>query len=235
MSGTGSDHELLTTKQKSLSLPQSIKVYYWDFPFWRAEVLRAGLFLQGIPFENVTDNEKIDVLKSKGLIPFGALPVLEIDGKILSQTQACATYIGKLGNLYPSNDDILAQANCDEIINGCTDVTNTIASTFRIPKDDVKEAREKLVDPETGRLMKHLKGLNSIVCQDGSEYACGKACGLTVADLAVWRLVAWFNGGNLDHINPDLVISFANLKAISENVAKNEKIQEYQKLYYPEA
>ena len=104
-------------------LPKSLKVYYWKFPFWRAEVLRAGLYLQDIPFEDVTDKERLDVMKQR--CPFGAFPVLEINGKLLSQTQACATYVGKLGNMYPSNEDILDQANCDEIINGCTDITDT--------------------------------------------------------------------------------------------------------------
>lgn len=219
------------TKKKKMTVPKSIKVYYWNFPFWRAEVLRAGLYLQDIAFENVTDKEKMNELKAKGLNPFGAFPVMEIDGKILSQTQACAAYVGKLGNMYPTNNDPLAQAKCDEIINGLTDITNTVSATFRI--DNAKEAREKLVDPENGRLYMHLKGLNSVVCQDGSEYACGKDHGLTVADLAVWTLVAWFNGGKLDHIPVDLVMSFSNLKNIYENVQKNEKIQAYQTEFYP--
>jgi glutathione S-transferase len=228
---TSSDDE--SSNKVSSSLPKSIKVYYWEFPFWRAEVLRAALFLQGIPFENVTDRDKINDLKSKGLVPFGAFPVLEIDGKILSQSQACAAYVGKLGNMYPTNDNLFAQANCDEIINGCTDVTSTIGTSFRTPKDQVQECREMLMDPESGRLYKHLKGLNSVVCQDDSEYACGKEHGLTIADLAVWRLVAWFSSGKLDYVPADFVMSFANLKAIYENVEGNAKIQEYQKQYYP--
>ena len=221
-------------KKMKLSTPD-IKIYYPNFPFWRGEVLRAGLYLQDIPFENVTDREKIAALKEKGLNPFGALPVMEIDGQILSQTQACATYVGKLGEgkkLYPSNDDILAQANCDEIINGCTDVTTTTSATFRI--EDKKTAREELIDPSTGRLYKHMKGLNAVVCKDGSEFACGSKHGMTVADLAVWKLVNWFAGGSLDHIPTNFVMSFPNLKKIYENVEKNEKIQAYKKEYYPE-
>lgn len=233
---SSNDDQQPEAKRVKKTIP-SIKVYYWNFPFWRAEVLRAGLFLQGIPFDNVTDRGMLDELKKAGKVPFGAFPVLEIDNnKILSQTQACATFVGKLGSMYPSNDDTLAQANCDEIINGCTDVTNTISATFRMSdKDEVKEAREKLMDPKGGRLYMHLNGLNSIVCQDGSDYACGQDHGLTVADLAVWKLVNWFSVGKLDHVPRDFVLSsFSNLKKIYENVERNEKIQEYQKKYYPE-
>eukprot|EP00980_Cylindrotheca_fusiformis_P012444 scaffold3054_cov129-Cylindrotheca_fusiformis.AAC.8 len=229
MSSNESLNRIVISKMK---LPTSIKVYYFNFPFWRAEVLRAGLYLQDLPFENITDKEELADFKAEGLAPFGAFPVMEVDGEILSQTQACAVYVGKLGDMYPSNEDIFAQAKCDEIINGCTDVTETIATSFRA--ENLKEAREKLIDPDGGRLHMHMKGLNSIMCKDGSEFACGKDHGLTVADLAVWRLVDWFTWGKLDHIPVDFVMSFPNLKKVYNNVEDNEKIQEYRKEYYPE-
>ena len=122
----------------------------------------------------------MDELKAQKKCPFGSYLVMEIDGKLLSQTQACAAYVGKLDNMYPSNDDPFAQANCDEIINGCTDVTGTILTTMQGFSGDKKEAREKLIDPESGRLYMHLNGLNSVTCKDGSEFACGKDSGLTV-------------------------------------------------------
>ncbi|CAJ1952212.1 unnamed protein product [Cylindrotheca closterium] len=213
--------------------PTSIKVYYWNMAFWRADALRAALYLQGIPFDNVTDKTEMDELKAQKKVPFGAFPVMEIDGKILSQTQACATFVGKLGDMYPSNDDPFAQANCDEIINGCTDVTDTVSSTFRA--EDKKSAREKLMDPKDGRLYMHLNGLNSVVCKDGSEFACGKDSELTVADLCVWRLYNWFYNGTIDHIPIDWIgTSFPNLKTIYDNVESNEKIQAFKKEYYPD-
>eukprot|EP00980_Cylindrotheca_fusiformis_P012441 scaffold3054_cov129-Cylindrotheca_fusiformis.AAC.5 len=215
-----------------MKLPTSIKVYYINFPYWRGEVLRAGLYLQDIPFENVTDMETLNDLKANGLAPFGTLPVMEVDGKILSQTQAYAVYVGKLGDMYPSNEDVFAQAKCDEIINGCTDVTETIGATLGV--ENPKEAREKLIDPNGGRLYMHMKGLNSILCKDGSEFACGKDHGLTVADLAVWRLIDSFTWRKLDHVPLDFIMSFPNLKKVYSNVEKNEKIQAYLKEYYPE-
>jgi len=210
-----------------------IKVYYWNFPFWRAEILRAGLYLQDIEFENVHEKEKIQELRDQKRVPFGALPVMEIDGKILSQTQAMATYVGKLGTMYPPNSDILAQANCDEIINGCTDVTSTISATMygKTPSDQVEEARKNLIK-EDGRMTLHLNGLNSIVCQDGGKFACGKDYGLTVADLAVWRLMGWLTGNIIDHIPSDIISSYPRLKSIYENVEANEKIVAYKEEFW---
>lgn len=228
---TSSNEEPAAKKQKLI--PTDIKIYYWNMAFWRADTLRSALYLQGIPFENVTSKDKMDGLKAQKKVPFGAFPVMEIDGKILSQTQACASFVGKLGDMYPSNDNPFAQANCDEIINGCTDVTDTISGTFHV--EDKKASREKHMDPESGRLYMRLNGLNSVVCKDGSEFACGKDCGLTVADLAVWRLYYWFSNGSLDHIPKEWIgSSFPNLKKIYDNVESNEKIQAFKNEYYPD-
>lgn len=224
----------------------NIKLYYFNFRTWRAEALRAGLFLQNIPFEDIRTREQLEEIKPRS--PFGAFPIMEIDGTILSQTQALCTYVGKLGSvydyssieasrdeayprLYPVDDDIFAQAKCDEIINGCTEVTTTIASTMRLPKDEVEAKRKALIQPDGGRLYMHCSGLESIVCAGAPGVACGKS--LTVADLCIWRLVAWMSGGILDHIPSDFVsANFPNLQAIYEACEANEKIAEYVKQYY---
>eukprot|EP00536_Pseudo-nitzschia_multiseries_P018987 jgi/Psemu1/316544/fgenesh1_kg.3537_\ len=222
------------------------KVYYYNFKAWRGEVVRAGLFLQKIPFENITDKEQLQAMKPKA--PFGAFPVLELpDGQILSQTQAIAAYVGKLGSvfpyeatatppyysrLYPADDDYLGQARCDEIINGCTDVTITIGSTlFLANPEEVKTKRLAMMDPSTGRLYKYLSGLESLLCKENDTFACGAS--LTVADLCVWKLVAWLSGGILDHIPTDFLSSnFSKLQAVYTAVQENEHVIEYMKQYY---
>lgn len=204
------------------------------------------MFLQNIPFEDIRAKEQLNEIKPRS--PFGAFPIMEIDGEILSQSPAMATYVGKLGSvfdyssvdaspdeayprLYPTDDDIFVQAKCDEIINGCGDVTNTIASTFGLPKDEVEAKRTAIIQPDGGRLHMHCSGLNSITCNQDPGFACGKS--LTVADLCIWRLVVWLSGGNLDHIPKDFVSSnFPNLQAIYDACEKNEKICEYVKQYH---
>jgi glutathione S-transferase len=224
-----------------------LKVFYYNFKFWRAEAVRAGLFLQNIPFEDIRDKEEMAAVKPRA--PFGAFPIIEVDGQILSQTQAIVTYVGKLGSvfdfssvegasadpsyprLYPADDNYFLQAKCDEIINGCTEVTGTITSSFGLPKDEVEPKRKALIAPDGGRLYKHCSGLNSICCNESPGLACGKT--MTVADLCVWKLVNWLSGGILDHIPADFVSSnFPNLQAIFENCESNEKIKEYVKLYH---
>jgi len=219
-----------------------IKVYYWDFNFWRAEVIRCGLFLQNIPFEDIRDRDKIAEAKPKA--PLGAFPIVDIDGTILSQTQAIASYIGKLGTvfdyeaagvnkteafyprMYPADDDYMGQFKCDEIINVCTDVTGTVGSTFGLPADQQEAKRKELIAPGSGRLHKHCAGLDSILCAGSPGIACGTT--LTVADICVWRLVNWLSAGILDHIPKDFVSSnFPNLQAVYEACESNKGITEY--------
>ena len=47
------------------------------------------------------------------------MPVLDADGKILSQTSAMAVYAAKLAGMHP--EDAWDAAKVDECISGCTD------------------------------------------------------------------------------------------------------------------
>mmetsp|Transcript_3057 Transcript_3057/g.8300 ORF Transcript_3057/g.8300 Transcript_3057/m.8300 type:complete len:227 (-) Transcript_3057:61-741(-) len=224
-----------------------IKVYYYDFKFWRAEVIRCGLFLQNIPFEDIRDKEKLKEVTPKS--PFRAFPIVDIDGTIVSQSQAIASYIGKLGSvfdyeaaglnkadapyprMYPADGDYMGMAKCDEIINGVTDVSSTVGSTFGLPKDEVEPKRTALIQKDGGRLYMHCSGLDSLLCAGAPGVACGKT--LTVADLCVWMLVSWLNKGVLDHIPTDFVSSnFPNLQAVYDACEENESIAEYVKQYH---
>ena len=111
----------------------NIKLYYFNIPFWRAEVSRLALFIGAIPFEDIRLKEKsYDEFKSTGklpngkLPPFRQLPVLEVDGKIIAQTGAIARYCGKLTGLYPSNNDIDA-ARIDQIIEAAQDINYIVS------------------------------------------------------------------------------------------------------------
>lgn len=203
--------------------PSSIKLYYGDIYFWRAECVRLGLFLGDVPFEDVRDR-KLDDLKAAGKLAFGAVPVLEVDGKMLSQTQAIAVYAARLSGIHP--EDPWLAAKVDECLGGCTDVTATIGSTFRLPNKDKVAAREALIE-EGGRLRMHLGGLDKLCVENGN---CGHAVGesITVADLAIWRLVGWLSSGALDGIPKDFVReTFPALSKLVSNVDSNPKVQEW--------
>lgn len=85
----------------------SIKITY--FPIEGvAEKVRLTLALLDVPFEDVrTPFDEFAVMKEKGLLPAGQLPIMEIDGKVYTQSAAMARWAASLdpfGKLYPRDD-----------------------------------------------------------------------------------------------------------------------------------
>jgi len=204
-----------------------IKHYYFDFPFWRAEVSRLSLILGNVPFEDVRI-KSLDEFKASGKAPFGQAPVLEVDGKLIAQTGAIARYCGKQGGFYPRDDDFAA-AKIDEIIDTATDITNALGKTFRMEEEEKKAARVVLT---TETLPKYFAALEKMMTENGSTgFYVGKS--MTIADLAMWRLLGWVSGGALDGIPKDLVESYPQLNSNMVATGSIEKVKSYMTEKYP--
>ena len=204
-----------------------IKIYYSHLPFWRAEVLRVSLFIKDIPFEDVrvSREEFIHMIKTGFLpngkrSPFHQLPVMEVDGEIIGQTGAIARYCGKISNLYA--DDMLKAAKIDQIIDAATDITNVVSPTIR-EKDEVKkiEDRKILVNKLLPRWFRYLENLLS---EDDSIWFVEK---MTIADIAMWRLLGWLKSGIIDGIPTSIIDDFPKLKNIHHQVHTHPKVQEW--------
>ena len=204
-----------------------IKIYYSHTPFWRAEVLRVSLFIKDIPFEDtrVSREEFVHLIKTGFLpngkiAPFHQLPVIEVDGKIIGQTGAIARYCGKVSNLY--SDDIFLAAKIDQIIDAATDITNLVSPTIR-EKDQIKkmEDRKVLVNKLLPRWFRYLEHLLS---EDNSTWFVEK---MTIADIAIWRLLGWLTSGIIDGIPTSIVDDFPKLKNIHHQVHTHPKVQEW--------
>ena len=204
-----------------------IKIYYSHLPFWRAEVLRVSLFIKDIPFEDVriSREEFIHMIKTGYLpngkrSPFHQLPVMEVDGEIIGQTGAIARYCGKISNLYA--DDMLKAAKIDQIIDAATDITNVVSPTIR-EKDEVKkiEDRKILVNKLLPRWFRYLENL---LLEDDSIWFVEK---MTIADIAMWRLLGWLTSGIIDGIPTSIIDDFPKLKNIHHQVHTHPKVQEW--------
>lgn len=174
-----------------------LKLTYFDFDGGRGEAIRLALTLAQVPFED-------DRLGREGFaavreqLPYGALPVLYVDGKPLAQSNAIARYVGKLTDLYPA--DPWDAALCDEVLDTVEEVTTLIGVTMPLAEDLKKERRQYLVSNVLPSL---LKGLQARLTQSDGEYFSGGR--MSVADLKVSDLVGWLCSGHLDHIPTDFV------------------------------
>ena len=206
-----------------------LKIYYSHTPFWRAEVLRISLYIGKIPFDDVriSKEEFREVILTGKLrngmqVPFHQLPVLEIDGKIIGQTGSIARFCGKLSNLYPV-DNLLA-AKVDQIIDSATDITNLISPTVREKNETIKiEMRDNLANKLLPRWFDYLEKIlqnekNSIWFVDNN---------ISIADIAIWRLLGWLKSGMLDGIPTNICDAYTKLNNVHAEVHKHPKIQEW--------
>ena len=180
-----------------------LKLTYFDFDGGRGEPARLALHIGGIAFEDHRIAGK-DWPAFRDKTPFLAIPCLEVDGKVVSQSNSINRYVGKLAGLYPKDD--WQALLCDEIMDAAEDIGTRIAHTIDMPADAKKAAREELA---AGRITRYLEQFQARLRAAGGEYfADGR---LTVADLKVFMWIRWLRSGALDHIPKDLVDRVAPL------------------------
>ena len=203
-----------------------ISLIYFDFPFWRAEIARLSLFIGNIEFEDVRiTSDEFQRVKSDGQldngikIPFNQLPCLVVDKVSIAQTAGIARFCGKLSNLYPQNNNLEA-AIIDQYIDIATDLTVLVSSTK-------VEDRKNLV---IGELSRKLSILNKSIELSNNYWVINN---ISIADIALWRLMGWLTSGSLDGIPLDLLKEHENISKICLLVDKHPKVNEWIKKTYP--
>ncbi|MDH5618532.1 MAG: glutathione S-transferase family protein [Gammaproteobacteria bacterium] len=195
------------------------KLTYFDMDGGRAEPVRIAFHAAGIDFEDVRISFP-EFMEMRESARFNCVPVLSIDGVDVTQSNAMCRFIGKKANLYPEDD---RQAlYCDEAMGAVEDLLHQIVHTFGLEGEELKAAREKLVD---GWIPVFLKGFGELLDRGGDYFADNR---LTVADLKVAGITGWFRSGQLDHVPTDLVDRVApQLVAHEKRVAADPVVTAY--------
>ena len=207
-----------------------IKLYYFKIPFWRAEVTRLALFIGNIPFKDYrVEGKEIDNLKETGLLPnnqiapFKQLPVLDVDGKIIAQTGAIARFCGKLSGLYPKNNDLEA-AQIDQIIEAAQDINYLVTLSGRDKEKKRLALARKIL--ATKHLPKWFQFLENLLKKNNESYFfVGNK--ISIADLAIWRLLGWLSSGLLDGVPTNILEPYKKLNKLREEVYKHPKVNEW--------
>jgi glutathione S-transferase len=172
------------------------KLVYFDIDSARGEAARLAMVIGTVPFED--DRVKFaDWPARKPGTPFGALPVLELNGQTVAQSNGINRYVGKLAGLYPS--DACQAALCDEAMDAVEEIATKVWSTMALPEAEKKAQRESLA---AGPLATSLERLQDrLAAHGGQHFADGR---LTVADLKVFVWIHHLRSGQLDHVPVDL-------------------------------
>jgi glutathione S-transferase len=174
-----------------------LKLTYFDFHGARGETARLAMHIGQVPFEDHRVSSP-EFQRIKPDLPFGSIPILEVDGRVLAQSNAINRYVGKLAGLYP--EDPLQAAFCDETMDAVEDISVKISPTlFMKDEAEKRRAREELAE---GAIPFYLARLaQRLESRGGTWFADGR---LTVADLKVFVWVRHVASGKLDHVPADL-------------------------------
>jgi len=119
----------------------SYKLTYFDAR-GSAEPIRLLFAQAGIKYEDIrlTREQWPELKKQEGDTspPFKQLPILEVDGKVLSQTRTIARYIAKQAGLAGAND--WEQAVCDSLVDSAADVQKGMYE-MHFETDETKKAK----------------------------------------------------------------------------------------------
>jgi prostaglandin-H2 D-isomerase / glutathione transferase len=198
-----------------------LRFIYFDIPFWRAEMSRLALHIGGVPFQDVRPSrEEFQEMKSSGALPYGQLPVLEVDGVMVAQSLAIARFCGRSSGLYPENP--LDAARVDEILDTANQIMADLAPGMR-EKDpetraSVREHLGTVVLPKWFGLLEQ-----RLLANGDTGYFVGEQ--ITVADLAIWRLVGWLTGGILDGIPTTLLEPHPALQRQFDTVDQRDDVR----------
>lgn len=173
------------------------KLTYFDIDGGRAEPIRIAFHAAGIDFEDKRISFA-DFGEMRRYTRFNSVPVLEMDGAAVTQSNAIGRYVGKMAGLYPEDD--LQALYCDEVMGALEDLLHHTVRTFGLEGEELKRAREALVD---GWLTVYLRGLDELLVRGGGAYFADQR--LTVADLKAFVQTRSLDEGVLDHVPKDIV------------------------------
>jgi len=196
------------------------------FPFeGRAEVARLAYHIAGVEFEDVrVPFSEWPTLKGKQ--PWGSMPTLEVNGKVLAQSNSINRYVGRQTGLYPQ--DLWAAAKADEIMDAVEDVANKISATMSLPEAEKLVKRKEFSE---GPLAFYLAGLERQLLANGGKFFAGTS--LSVADLKVYGMMRWLSSGTLDGIDTKVISSYPNLAALNNSLDAHPKIADWHAKHPP--
>lgn len=181
----------------------------------RAEPARMMFAYKGVKYEDYRiEQDKWPEYKSK--MPFGQIPVLEVDGKTLSQSQAINRYLGRTFGMVGANDFEAAQ--CDMLVDGLTDVMMNLRPWFMEKDEDKKKQIWTTFENEHAKPFLTL--YEKFLKTNGTGHFVGKT--MTWADIVLFNAISWWG-----HAHPTMLQSHPELTKFVHMVSAEPKIKHW--------
>ncbi len=193
----------------------SISLTYFDFDGSRGLECRLALKVAGVDFDDVRV-KRAQWLDLKPTLPYGALPVLDVDGSRLPHSTAILTYVGRTHGLHPS--DPLTAAKHEALMSSVEDLRNKVPGGG-LMEDEKKTAREAFAE---GWLSRWAQTVSDNI---QGPFVEGEA--LNVVDIKLYVILRAYLGGTYDHIDPAMFEAWPKLKALHDAVDAQAAVQGY--------
>jgi glutathione S-transferase len=199
--------------------PLALRLRYFPFA-GRAGAIRDALRIGNVRFDDVhVPLDRFSEQKAAGELPFGSLPVLDVDDgerrTSAAQSNAILRFVGRLTGLYPV-DDPLRALKVDEALDVGEELYQLIAPSIGETDPERRKAMRKVLAEETlPRWGGYLERL--LVANGRSGFVAGDS--LTVADLKLHHAVEKLTAGSLDGVPKTVLDGFPALTAWRKNVA----------------
>ena len=196
----------------------TLRLRYFPFP-GRAGAIRDALRIGGIAFEDAhVPPDQFGALKASGELPFGSLPVLEVEtarGRVsAAQSNAILRFVGRRAGLYPTDDDVRA-LKVDEALDLGEDLYHLLTPSMAEENAERRMAMRKVLAEETlPRWAAYLERL--LVANGRTGFVAGDT--LTVADLKLYWIADKLTNGSLDGIPTSILDAFPAIVGWKENV-----------------
>ncbi len=176
-----------------------IKLVYFDFNFWRVDILRLSLGYSGIPYEYKRIKRQ-EWPKEKQNFPFGQLPIIIYDDKQYAQTHSIARLCAIESGLY-ANDKLKAIV-IDQVLDWANEITNKIAPSIRaaIRDKDLEKSKRLREEFIKNDLLVWFSYLEKLFDKNSSKKIFFNDK-FSMADIVAWRVTYWFYCGRLDQID----------------------------------
>jgi len=177
------------------------------------EPIRMLLSYLGEDFEDIRINGE-DWPKLKDQTPFGKLPLLEEDGKVLHQSAAVSRYLGKKAGLAGKND--WEAYLIDMTVDTFNDFRYEIAKYYKEEDQVLKEKKKEMLLKET--IPYYMKKFDEGVVKNGGYIATNS---LSWGDIYI---VCYFDAMEFI-MKTQIIDKYPNLKALREKVSSVPKIK----------
>eukprot|EP00040_Diaphanoeca_grandis_P024511 m.134781 g.134781 ORF g.134781 m.134781 type:complete len:273 (+) comp29757_c0_seq5:259-1077(+) len=182
---------------QSQSSHQTLRLTYLDMK-GVAEPIRLALSIGGVAFEDRrVSYETVAAMRESGELPYGQVPLLEIDGKRFGQTNAILRWVGRHTGLYPPHH----QLSIDGVEEALADIKKAFVPQWyknalsRSPKTGQLFPEAALTPTQQAAVTTAINDdvlptkflqLERIVVTSGGPYFCGSE--LTICDLSFYSL-----------------------------------------------